>query len=105
MTDLIDKKPTEGYYDPEPRFGACPYCCRSHGYINVRNSPWFLCDTHMVRWCTSSGMFSDWQDENEEIWEKNVKKLEGYTIVEPIDSLDEIIPQPIDKVNISGEKR
>jgi hypothetical protein len=36
-------------------FGACPECGGTDGYINVRKSHWFPCDTHRTRWCVGRG--------------------------------------------------
>lgn len=68
----------------EPRFGLCPECGFTDGYVNVGRSHWFLCDVHKTRWIGGANIFSSWRDESEEDWERNVDKLSGYRRVDPL---------------------
>jgi hypothetical protein len=73
-------------------FGGCPHCgaglCE-----NVRKSHYGVCETHKVFWPIGSGLFSSWQEEDEEIWRKNREMLASFTQVEPIHPADcQLIP-------------
>jgi hypothetical protein len=46
-------------------FGACPYCGKNDGYVNIGRSHWFKCDEHQTRWLVGSNLFSSWQYETE----------------------------------------
>jgi hypothetical protein len=65
------------------KFGLCPHCGGSDGYLNVGAYHWFVCDQHMTRWQTKSHCLP-WEHETRVIWEANADKLETYTAVEPI---------------------
>ena len=71
-------------------FGACPQCGGSDGYLNVRKSHWFFCDTHRTRWWAGSGLFSSWHDENDGIWASNAERLDDYREIEPL----QFTPEP-----------
>ncbi len=47
-------------------FGLCPICHKTDGYHNVGRSHWFRCDTHRVKWCYGSNIFSSWRFETEQ---------------------------------------
>src|SRR5262245_32207029 len=64
-------------------FGGCPQCGEG-SYINVRKSHYGICATHKVYCPIGCNLFSSWQEENQEVWDKNAKMLEGFTEVEPI---------------------
>jgi ribosomal protein S27AE len=78
MEEMKDNKVTTDNY-----FGGCPQCGESL-CVNVRKSHYGICETHKVFWPIGSGLFSSWQEENEEIWRKNIEMLKGFTEVEPI---------------------
>ena len=60
-------------------FGACPHCHEDGYYLNIGRDHWFICDEHKVAWCVGSNLFSSWQSEAKEDWERNRKKLkDGY---------------------------
>ena len=66
----------------EPNYyGDCPTCWHNDGYRNVRREHWFFCRIHRVCWHIGSNLFSAWRDETEEIWQKNIKLLWGYTVI------------------------
>jgi hypothetical protein len=65
-------------------FGGCPHCGANHGFLNVRDEHWIVCDTHKVKWCVGYNLFSDWKKEGETIWWQNGEKLLGYSKVEPL---------------------
>lgn len=65
-------------------FGACPHCHETDGCLNVQSTHWFVCDKHKVAWCIGSNLFSSWQDETKEDWERNAAKLDSYEEVKPV---------------------
>ncbi len=65
------------------KFGLCPHCQGTDGYLNIGRFHWFVCDVHKTRWHTASGVLG-WQDEDQDTWERNADLLEEYTEVEPV---------------------
>jgi hypothetical protein len=65
------------------KFGLCPKCGGSDGYLNVGPYHFFVCDVHKTRWQTKSHCL-DWETETLEQWEQNIDKLAAYTEVEPV---------------------
>jgi hypothetical protein len=65
------------------KFGLCPHCRGSDGYLNIGPYHVFVCDQHMTRWQTTSHVL-DWEDEDQAKWEANADKLEAYTEVQPV---------------------
>lgn len=76
-------------------FGGCPQCGNAE-YVNVFKSHYNICETHKVFWSIGYNLFSSWQQENEEIWQKNRELLQGLTQVEPI--------YPPDRAPVSAEE-
>ena len=68
----------------EHYFGACPYCGDTDGFLNIGSDHWFICVKHKTAWYAGSGLFSCWQDENEEIWNRDRQILSKHRIVEPL---------------------
>ena len=64
-------------------FGGCPECGQNDGYLNVGKTHWFVCHQHKTKWDIGFGLFSSWQEETEETWQKNAQHLEGYHLVKP----------------------
>jgi hypothetical protein len=64
-------------------FGGCPQCGEGP-YVNVRKTHYGVCDVHRVYWPIGAGLFSSWQEENQEIWDANATMLGGFAQVEPI---------------------
>jgi hypothetical protein len=48
------------------RFGVCPICHTTDGYLNVGNNHWFLCHTHKTKWAVGANLFSSCMDETPE---------------------------------------
>ena len=77
---------------PEPEdsfdahFGLCPICGRNDGFLNIGPDHVFVCNEHRVWWPVGSNLFSAWRLEDDTIWERNWKKIQGYRKVEPIHS-------------------
>jgi hypothetical protein len=78
VVDLATGKTTlpEGAY-----FGDCPKCGKNDGYLNVNRNHYFLCKEHKTCWGVGSNLFSSWKDEDESIWEENIKTLSECRIV------------------------
>jgi hypothetical protein len=64
-------------------FGGCPVCRKSGHYLNVFKDIWFVCDEHKKRWSGGYGLFSSWQNETEDDWERNEKLLMTYDECKP----------------------
>jgi hypothetical protein len=75
-------------YADDSYFGVCPYCFHTDGYLNIGRTHLGTCDTHRVYWEIGGNLFSDWKDENEEIWESNRQLIRSYTKVKPFRSTD-----------------
>jgi hypothetical protein len=56
----------------------CPRCgWRSH-YTNVGSTHYGMCDHCMVYWCIGSNLFSSWEEETPEDWERSKQTLSRY---------------------------
>jgi len=64
-------------------FGAC-YCGNEGYYFNVNRNHWFCCERCKTRWWAGSNLFSDWRDENEEIWKANIEKYKDYEEIQSV---------------------
>jgi len=51
--------------------------------LNIHRSHWLICHKHRVCWCPGENLFSDWRQESESDWQRNVTKLKEYLMVEP----------------------
>ena len=65
-------------------FGGGPHCDANDGYMNVERDHWCVCDKHKTKWRIGSNLFSDWKDEDENVWMKNEYRLANYMKVEPV---------------------
>lgn len=70
----------------DEHFGLCPICGRNDGFLNIGRDHVFVCNEHRVWWPVGSNLFSCWQYEDETVWDRNWKKIQGYRKVEPIHS-------------------
>jgi hypothetical protein len=81
----IDSDKAEKPRAKEPDyFGGCPECLGNDGHMNVRSNHWCVCDKHKTKWCAGANLFSDWQEESDQIWEDNTRVLDGSRKVEPV---------------------
>lgn len=64
-------------------FGLCPHCHREPEYVNVCKENYAICSDHKVFWWIGHGIFSSWQEETEEDWQRNTELLKGCERVEP----------------------
>jgi hypothetical protein len=55
----------QGVMAEKPRFGGCPECGRTDGYLNAGRTHWFFCDAHKTMWLGGINMFSGCRDETE----------------------------------------
>ncbi len=79
MTNIVNF-PNEGsrydYY-----FGVCPICQRQNGMLNDGPDHWFVCNTHMTKWCVGSNLFSGWQHLTDEQLFAQRDKLTRYRAI------------------------
>ena len=66
----------------ERRYGNCPVCGYTDGYINISCNHWFVCHKHKTKWFVGSNLFADWQSEREVDWLGNAVLLGQYRDVE-----------------------
>jgi hypothetical protein len=66
----------------ENRFGVCPECRETDGYLNIGRNHWFVCHKHKKKWCIGFNLFSSWQEESKEDWERNAKLISDYEGIE-----------------------
>ena len=64
--------------DDDNRFGACPVCGGSDGYLNLGRNHYFVCHEHKFRWCVGENLFSSWRHETEADWHKNWELISEY---------------------------
>ncbi len=83
MVEQTEVLATEQLEMEDSRFGTCPTCHRSDGFLNVNRAHWFICHKHKARWNVGSNLFSGWRNENEDIWQENEKLLLTYAEVDP----------------------
>ena len=69
----------------ESRFGNCPICGYTNGYVNISCNHWFVCHEHKTKWFVGSNLFADWQSEREVDWLGNAVLLGQYQDVKPIE--------------------
>jgi hypothetical protein len=96
IADLKNNEVTTDNY-----FGGCPQCGQGP-YLNIRKSHYGVCETHKVYWPIGSGLFSSWYEEDQEVWDKNAKMLEGFTQIKPIYPADHLANLGPEKNNNSG---
>ena len=68
----------------ESRYGNCPVCGYTDGYMNISCNHWFVCHKHKTKWFVGSNLFADWQSEREVDWLGNAVLLGQYRDVESI---------------------
>ena len=68
----------------EERYGNCPVCGQTDGYLNISCNHWFVCHEHKTKWFVGSSLFSSWQIETEVDWLGNAVLLGRYKDVEPV---------------------
>ena len=80
LADEPDEPAENDFY-----FGACPECKEQDTscYLNIGKDHWIYCDKHRVCWPIGYNLFSSWQEETEEDWERNRQQLKDYRVVEP----------------------
>tara|TARA_R110002020_G_scaffold39950_2_gene118166 strand:+ start:4076 stop:4309 length:234 start_codon:yes stop_codon:yes gene_type:complete len=59
-------------------FGVCPICGKQDGYLNIQRDHWFVCHEHKIRWHVGSNIFSQWREENPDIWQRNKARIVDY---------------------------
>lgn len=66
----------------EYHFGNCPICHQTDGYLNIRSTNIFVCDTHKLWWYGGIDILSSWRYEDASVWEQNRARLADYTFTE-----------------------
>jgi hypothetical protein len=71
----------------DDHFGLCPRCADEGRWeegvcLNVHKTHWVTCHQHKLRWCIGENLFSSWQHENPETWERNAALLTNYDEVD-----------------------
>jgi hypothetical protein len=56
----------------------CKLCKGETAYLNVFKSHFFICDACQVSWCGAYNLFSSWQDETQEDWDRNIETLKRF---------------------------
>jgi hypothetical protein len=51
---------------PGDRFGGCPTCGMTNGFVNDSADHWFVCDRHKTKWYVGSNLFSSWRNDTVE---------------------------------------
>lgn len=91
----------------DDRFGNCPTCHKTNGFLNVGRDHWFVCDRHRSKWWVGSNLFSCWRDQDEQGRLVNVHKLAGYREVKPwfpdVDGQVIENPAPVDQMADCGD--
>jgi len=62
----------------DDHFGVCPQCGKTGEMLNVADYHWLVCHEHKLRWLIGSNLFSSWQHENEDDWQRNFEIMQGY---------------------------
>jgi hypothetical protein len=62
----------------ENRFGVCPLCRYTDGYLNLHSDHYFVCHEHELCWYVGSKLFLDYCDESEDVWRKNQEIINSY---------------------------
>ena len=68
----------------ETKFGVCPECGLNDGYLNIVKQHWYYCERHKYKWCAGEDLFSSWQEDTEQDWQKNKHRLARYKKVKPV---------------------
>ena len=100
--DYIKREIAKEDYRLEHYFGVCSVCGKDKPYCNIHRSHYFYCDEHKKMWSPGSNLFSDWREEDENIWEANSKKLEGYEIIDGYEYFNQLFPEEV-KEKVSAE--
>jgi len=58
------------------------FCGKSDGTINVGRAQFLICDACKTYWAWGSNMISSWREEPKEVWQENIKTLDGYRALE-----------------------
>lgn len=65
------------------RFGGCPVCGGSDGFLNVGRTHWFVCHKHSTKWCIGSHWFRSSRFDGD-VWQENLQLLSKYREVTPV---------------------
>jgi hypothetical protein len=65
-------------------YWICPVCGYNDGYINIGATHYFFCHEHKTIWPIGEGLFSSWLEEDNTIWEENMREFGHYKMAGPI---------------------
>lgn len=63
--------------------GYCPECHKEGAYLNVEKCHWAICDACKTTWPIGVGLFSSWQEETMEDWQRNAELICSFKEVKP----------------------
>jgi hypothetical protein len=71
--------------DEIKKFGVCPHCHETDGYVERGGLQWFFCEEHLVKWwqCDSTLPPTEGTEEQAEFW-WFAMNFAAYEIVQPI---------------------
>jgi len=75
---------------PGDRFGGCPTCGMTNGFVNDGADHWFVCDRHKTKWWVGSNLFSGWRDDTAADRFRAIDLLGRYRQVEAVHKEPEI---------------
>jgi hypothetical protein len=75
---------------PGDRFGGCPTCGMTNGFVNDGADHWFVCDSHHTKWYVGSNLFSCWREDTAEDRARNRYLLGTYQQVKAVYNEPEI---------------
>jgi hypothetical protein len=81
MSAVLQLSPVDVGY-----FGGCPKCGRVEKWRNIGKTHWACCDSHGVKWCVGTNLFSSWGEETAATWDVNEAVLANFSEVEPMPS-------------------
>ena len=65
-------------------FGACPYCGKTDGFVNLGKEHWFVCHEDKTRWFGGINLFEGWENQTVAQAQSIEKMLDGYKEVVPL---------------------
>jgi hypothetical protein len=82
VADAADRdakaNPEEAQEDSASCLYPCKICKGDTTYLNVCQQHFFICEACRVSWCGAWRLFSSWQYETQEDWDRNIETLKQY---------------------------
>ena len=83
-------------FDNDNYFGHCLIPEHENFYLNIGRQNWMYCDECKIRWFMGENLISTWRQENEDIWEKNYKKIKDYEELDINEESPETLSEPVE---------